>query len=1011
MTTANDVQQLLSNIGLTALGIESPRLAIRWVAGVDPGEGAAATMSLTSSDEWVAPAAGVFIKTGGTVGITMPDGSPAPTTAAMLRLFPQVVIRLARLIASVIEGRTDDRPVRPVPVYFVYTNVTELGTVESGLVMADDPLRISGTLTIHDQNGLPIDPVAVAGEFDALVGHFDVLEARALLTTPPTTNRQITTIAQLGAAGKRARLVDPHGQPNDGAQLTGLTAVAAPQGLFSVAGTSIGKATGAPEHLRLGPATNGTLDTSFAVPNPASSVTLHRDFFSVMVVDLQPFLIGARPDDDAAANVEARPDIRHDETMTFSFNGNAMLGAANQILSGTPNDSLVVSPVIQGDFAIPTDASDSNAQWPSFPAGLPTTNDPILAALLDALNPTATFITGTDADVALTLNGLTPGQAVRVYNRQFLPDAREGRGDGAGAAVPASGTVTLVLKDPLGLVQRGLQIELPTEATLHVDLVVVNSQKKARVFGNVTARVDPPAAPPSLPAETNPFGTATDRGTSSSGLLGLPAPNLPPSPIASLDDIINLALNLGDTGAAVRESPRLPTMARRDTIVAANVNGTFRGQISGVFLNPSARNALSRIGSPGSPGGPEFHGTSAQTQSGRLGYDLARAALRRTRGIAERLAVLAESRWDSPAAATGGTISGAILQTVAPVAETPEFTPFGSQLDNLPATWTALVDSVVNGNSLSGLPAAFRNQLQTQLNNLRNSAAGNRLYDEFKRDFSASVHGRRDALWALKRALSSARELIYIEGPAFTPTAYGASPDNDLVTIIGNRLTARPDLRLVLALPKQLDYGPGYEVFAAREIAQRKEVIDHLKTLAVVHVGDQEIERVVAFHPIGFPGRPLRLATNIVIVDDVWAMIGTSTIRRRGLTFDGGVDVVLFDRSIRDGHGAAIGDLRRRLMAEHLGMQPPAAGEVAQANWVQLNDGLSAFNAINQLLDQGGAGLIEPLWDGRIPGVPPISPSSFPSDDVADPEGRAFNTAVALIVAALSSVATPPLLP
>ena len=1002
MANANDIQQIVSNLGLTALGIASPRLAIRWVVGADPAEGAPATLSLTSSDEWVAPAAGILIKTGGTTGIMMPDGSPAPTTAVVLRLFPQVVLRLARLIASVIEGRTDDRPVRPVPVYFVYSNVTELSAVEAGLVAADTPLGISGTLTVHDQNGLPIDPVAVAGVFDALIARFGVLEARELLSSPPTTTRPLTTIAGLGAAGKRVRLADPHGQPHNGEQLTGLTAVAAPQGLFSVSGTSIGKASGAPEHLRLGPATNGTLGTSFTLPTPSGSITLHRDFFSGMVVDLQPFLLGARPDDDPAAQFEARPDIRHDEALTFSFNGNAMLGAANQILSGAPTDSLVVSPVIQGNFAVPTDAADANAQWPNFPTGLPAANDPIPAALRDALNPTASFITGTQADVALTLNGLTPGQAVRVYNRQFLPDAREGRGDGAGAAVPASGTVTLLLKDPLGLVQRGLDVELPTEATLHVDLVIVNSQNKARVFGNVTARLDPPAAPPALPPETNPFGTATDRGASSSGLLGLPAPELPGGPITDLDSIVDLALALAGEGP-VREAPRLPTMARRDTLVAANANGTFRGQVSGVFLNPSARNAQSRIGSPGSPGGPEFHGTSAQTQNGRLAYDIARAALRRTRFLANRLEVLAESRWDLPAAATGGTISGAVLQTVAPVTETPEFALIAGQLNNIPATWTALVDEVVNGNILSGVPAAFRSQLQTQLNNLRNSAAGNRLYDEFKRDFTASVHGRRDALWALKRALAAARELIYIEGPAFTPTAYGTSLDNDLVTIIGNRLTARPDLRLILALSKQLDYGPGYEVFAAREIAKRKAAVESLTTAAT--------NRVVAFHPIGFPGRPLRLATNIVIVDDVWALIGTSTIRRRGLTFDGGIDVVLFDRTIRDGRGAAIGDLRRRLMAEHLGVRPPASGEVPAANWVQLNDGPTAFNAIQQLLASGGAGLIEPLWDGRIPGVTPIPPSSFPSDAVADPEGRDFNTAIALIVAALSSVATPPLLP
>ena len=56
---------------------------------------------------------------------------------------------------------------------------------------------------------------------------------------------------------------------------------------------------------------------------------------------------------------------------------------------------------------------------------------------------------------APTLNGLTAGQAVRVYNRVFLPDAREGPGDGSGGMVSSGSSVTLMLKDPLGLVERG----------------------------------------------------------------------------------------------------------------------------------------------------------------------------------------------------------------------------------------------------------------------------------------------------------------------------------------------------------------------------------------------------------------------------------------------------------------------------------------------------------------------------------------------------------------------------
>src|SRR5438105_8527008 len=35
----------------------------------------------------------------------------------------------------------------------------------------------------------------------------------------------------------------------------------------------------------------------------------------------------------------------------------------------------LVSPEIAGDFTLPTDATDAQAQWPKFPVGLPTVND------------------------------------------------------------------------------------------------------------------------------------------------------------------------------------------------------------------------------------------------------------------------------------------------------------------------------------------------------------------------------------------------------------------------------------------------------------------------------------------------------------------------------------------------------------------------------------------------------------------------------------------------------------
>jgi hypothetical protein len=1012
--TLNDIQQGISNVGFNLLGMAAPLLSIRWTAGADPTLGAA-TMSLSSSAEWAAPCPGVLTVNGGGDRILMPNGQPLATAASVFRIHPQVHLRLARLYASFIEGRTDGVPVRPVPLYFVYSATSNIGAPESGASTPGDGLKLSGTLTIHDRHGLPIDPIAVACVFDAFLTAFGALEPRSGLSTPPTApaGRQLNRIAAFGTAGKLLRLADPHGQPfSTMSQLQGLVDAASSSGLYSTTASSISKAAGAPPDLRLGPATNGQLGDTFTLPSAAAGApTLRRDFFSVVVVDLKPFLIGVRPPDDPASALEAVPDVRHKESLTFTLDGATTLGAANQILSGTPTDAFAVAPIMQGDFVVPSNGQDASAHWPAFPPGLPITNAPIPGTLRTALAPTASFITGTGADVALTLNGLTAGQAVRVYNRVFLPDAREGRGNGAGGVVRSGTSLTLVLRDPLSLVQRGLPPPTPqqlTDKVLHVDVVVINSQGDARVFGNIAVAIDAPNAAPTLTPATNPFGSTTiDRGTAPSGILGLPGKSLPTGQTLSP---LQMALALSGE-ASPREAPRMPTMARRDAVVASVTGTTWQAQLSGAQLIPGIINARHRLGSPGSPGGPEFQTLAVQTSGGQLAYDLNRAALRRTRHLLPRLVLLSNTRWVPPAAATNGNFSAAVLQTVAPVAETPELTAFTSKLDgsNFPADWPATVDKVFaefpNMPEIpKPLPNVLQNALDSIINQLKNSPSGPRMFDEFKRDFAATVHGRRDAMWALTRALGAARELIYIDAAAFAPTGYGTPPKPlDLVATIRDRLQAVPSLRVILCLSKELDYGPGYEVVAAREYKQR---IDAVATLQMAAPS-----RVVAFHPIGFPGRPLRLMTNVTIVDDVWAMIGSSAFRRRGLTFDGGLDVVLFDTSWRDGRSAAIADLRRRLMAAYLNVSPPPAATpgtfpVAHPSWVRLADAHSAFAVCWDLLDHSGTGLIEPLWNGQVPGTTPIT--TFPGENVADPDGREFSTLASSLLALIAGLATPP---
>ncbi|HEY1292066.1 MAG TPA: hypothetical protein VGJ60_03145 [Chloroflexota bacterium] len=1040
MTLIDQIQQVLGNLGLNALGLASPALALRWAAGADPVEGGPESLSLSvSGAEWIAPAAGVLSFTAQLENLLVPpaapalprdtprgldvanrlrrpDGSPLVTSdddqVAVLTLDPQVYLRLVRLYAALLEGRQDDQPRRPVPHAFAYQGVAAVGSPDAvaiGVVRANQQLGIGGgTLTMYDVHGLAIDPTAVASAFLAFVTRFGALEARDSLNQAASdvSASQLSHIAGLGAAGRHVHLVDPHGapvsatsdfQPRQAGTILSfdtLSSDATAVGLFGLpnSATSIDKASGdARANMRVGSATNGTLADSFALPTvPQASGTLHRDFFRVCLVDLKPFLVGDLTT-GPAPNVEPPPAIRHDESVDFVFDGNAVLGAANAILANQPQDALVAAPDFDDDFDLPTDATAANAEWPNFPARLVTppadpANDPANAAIpfavRDQLQASARFVDnraadGTAADVVLTLNGLTPDLAVRVYNRVFLPDAREGRGDGAGAIVQAGGTVEILLRDPLGLVEPGFPLpQLSANDTLHVDLVLVNRANQARVFGNVTASIALNGQLPALSAVTNRFVQTTDRGIAPADIIGLAAPPLPPPTLDSLQGVVDFILDLGGEGDP-RQAPTLPTMARREAIVASGNNGTWRAELSGAQLSRAARNAQQRKGSPGSPGGPEFQTVAVQTEGGRLAYDLSRAALRRTRHVVARLPQLALDRWAEPPAATAGTISSTVLQTVAPMCETPELALAAPLLTNLPATFADFVDRVRND---PAMPAA----IGTALGNLRNSAAGTRLYDEIRRDFSASVHGRRDAQRALRRAIGAARELVYIEGPAFSPTGYGADDaepaTESLVKVLARRLDEVPGLRVILCLSKELDYGPGYEPIAARELAERKTSIDALLAS----------KRVVAFHPIGFPGRPLRLMTCIVDVDDVWAMFGSSAFRRRGMTYDGGLDVALFDRQLREGRGQAIVNLRRRLMAGHLGIAEPAAGSLPGSTWVRLEDAQSAFGAVQELLDQGGAGVIEPLFDGHVAGVPQIPASSFPSDDLADPRGSDF---------------------
>ena len=68
-----------------------------------------------------------------------------------------------------------------------------------------------------------------------------------------------------------------------------------------------------------------------------------------------------------------------------------------------------------------------------------------------------------------------------------------------------------------------------------------------------------------------------------------------------------------------------------------------------------------------------------------------------------------------------------------------------------------------------------------------------------------------------------------------------------------DRLNAAPGLHVAICIPRDPDFPPGYEPAGAYEATARRKAIVELPSAS-----SPEASRVVAFHPVGFPGRRSR---------------------------------------------------------------------------------------------------------------------------------------------------------
>jgi hypothetical protein len=438
---------------------------------------------------------------------------------------------------------------------------------------------------------------------------------------------------------------------------------------------------------------------------------------------------------------------------------------------------------------------------------------------------------------------------------------------------------------------------------------------------------------------------------------------------------------LANETTSPRIGPHLPTQERFDTVLALGSVPTgqqvlaWEAVLTGARFGLESRCAGPHLGDPGNPAGPDAHITGVRV-AGQLAYDLAFHALKRCLpiiplgGPAGWIVQSAGTNWDVPnpdpdPPANLPFMAGAVLETIAPLVDSPEvsFLP----LPPNSASVSQIVGQIAQAFSVPPPAITIANEA--------------RLRRELQGEIQTARDGQRDAMWSIARAVAEAREYVFFESPMLGRTARkdATHPEDglvDLVELLETRLTANPRLKVIICVPRFPDFPIEQENWFRAALKQRKAALDVL-------VGT-DTNRVAAFHPIGFPGRSTVGRGTVVLVDDAYALVGTSHLRRRGMTFDGGCDLVSLDRRLNDaGSSTTIARLRQELLATRLGIPIPTGAATTSALWTRLAEPESAFDVIRDLLQNGGLGRCQPVWAG------PADTAVIPeTDDKTDPNGK-----------------------
>jgi phospholipase D1/2 len=218
------------------------------------------------------------------------------------------------------------------------------------------------------------------------------------------------------------------------------------------------------------------------------------------------------------------------------------------------------------------------------------------------------------------------------------------------------------------------------------------------------------------------------------------------------------------------------------------------------------------------------------------------------------------------------------------------------------------------------------------------------------------VETRRDTLEIYARAIGRARRHVYIENQHLTSYR--------VTEMLCRRLREPGGPEIVIVLPRLaggwLEHG-GMGTQRAR-MCRLLSAADRHGRLRIYDPYVAGLDPKLWIH----------VHSKLLIVDDALVMIGSSNLTNRSLALDTEMDIAV--ESEGDARiGAAVRDLRNRLLAEHLGTRPEQMAEAALERG-SLIGGIEALS--------GGPRTLEPL----DPAVPPFYEEFLTEEDLLDPE-------------------------